>query len=87
MAKQKVVEKLLGSVARTVKEERESKELSQTRLAAEAELSNNTAINRIEQQEREPTLETILRISIAMKMRPSELLRKAEDAADLNFDD
>ena len=87
MAIQKDSEKLLSAVARTIKEERETKKISQSRLAADAELSNNTAINRIERQEREPALETILRIAIAMKMRPSDLLRKAEDLSGVNFND
>jgi len=66
-------------VARLLREEREKRQISMTALAERAGLSR-TMIRFVEREVRNPTLETLLRITNALGIDLSELIRKANAA-------
>ena len=65
-------------VGRIIQHAREEKGISQEVLSGFADIGR-THLSAIERGARKPTLETFYRISEAMGMRPSELLRAIED--------
>jgi transcriptional regulator with XRE-family HTH domain len=64
-------------VARLLKQARESRGLSKTRLAEEAGISQGM-ITYIESEERNPSLDILLRLTEALEIKLSELIKKAE---------
>lgn len=66
-----------AEVARLLREARERKDLSMTQLAAKAGLSLSI-ISFLERGLRNPTLETLLRITEVLEIELSELLARAE---------
>jgi transcriptional regulator with XRE-family HTH domain len=63
-------------VARILREERERKNLSMTQLAADAGLSH-AMISLVERGLRNPTLDTLLRITGVLKMDLDEVIKRA----------
>ena len=70
-------------VAYILKEEREAKGLSMTVLAAEAGLSQ-PMVGFIEQRRRNPTLDTLLRISEVLEIDITTVIRRAQKRAKLD---
>ena len=68
-------------VGRVIQDYRESKGLSQKVVSGLADIGR-THLSAIERGARKPTLETFFRISEALGIRPSELMRMIEDAMD-----
>jgi len=62
-----------------IQEYRESKGISQEVLSGFADIGR-THLSAIERGVRKPTLETFFRISQALEVRPSDLLRAIEEA-------
>jgi len=67
-------------VARLLREERERRQISMTALAERAGLSR-TMIRFVEREVRNPTLETLLRMTNALEIDLGELIQKANAAA------
>ncbi|MBQ2809849.1 MAG: helix-turn-helix transcriptional regulator [Clostridia bacterium] len=65
-------------VGRVIQELREEKRLSQEVVSGLADIGR-THLSAIERGERKPTLETFFRISDALNIAPSELMKKIED--------
>ena len=68
---------IAANVARILKEERERQGVSMTRLAVKCGLSQQM-ISFVERQLRNPTLDTLLRITGALDLSLSEVIRRAE---------
>ena len=66
---------------RLLREERERQNLSLNGLAERAGLSRQT-VSFIEQEERNPTVDTLLRITEVLDIELDELMRKARRFAD-----
>ena len=71
---------ITAEVARLLREARERKDLSMTRLAAKAGLSLSI-ISFLERGLRNPTLETLLRVTEVLDIDLSKVLEKAEKRA------
>jgi transcriptional regulator with XRE-family HTH domain len=69
-------EAICSTVARLLKEERERQGLSLNSLAARAGLSRQM-VSYIEQEERNPTLDTLLRLADALNIELDEILKRA----------
>jgi transcriptional regulator with XRE-family HTH domain len=67
-------------VARLLREEREKRDISMTALADRAGLSR-TMIRFVEREVRNPTLETLLRMTNALGIDLGKLIQKANAAA------
>jgi len=65
-------------VGKVIQEYREKKKLSQEVLSGFADIGR-THLSAIERGERKPTLETFYKISQALEVRASELLRAIEE--------
>ncbi len=65
--------------AKTLRELRKSKNLSQEALALEADL-DRTYISMLERGIRQPSLETIFHLSEVLKCKPCEFIQKVEIA-------
>jgi transcriptional regulator with XRE-family HTH domain len=74
------IEKVCSQVARILREEREKRKLSMTGLAERAGLSR-TMIRFVEREVRNPTLETLLRITNALEIDLGKVIKKAQAAA------
>jgi transcriptional regulator with XRE-family HTH domain len=70
-------------VARILREERERRRISMTRLAEMSGLSQGM-ISLVEHEHRNPSLDTLLRICGPLGIELSALLRRAEHAAKRN---
>ena len=68
-------------VARILREDRERQGISMTRLAEMAGLSQGM-ISLVEHEHRNPSLDSMLRICIALSIKLSVVLNRAERAAD-----
>ena len=64
-------------VGKAISKARQSKGITQEVLSGLADIGR-THLSAIERGERKPTLETLWRISMALDMRPNELVRKIE---------
>ena len=80
MAKNGYRESVCGHVARILREERERQEISMTRLAERSGLSQGM-ISLVEHEERNPSLDTLLRICGALGIELSSVLNRADRAA------
>ena len=69
-------------VGRVIQEYRESKGLSQEVVSGFADIGR-THLSAIERGERKPTLETFYKLSLAMGIRPSALLKEIENEVEL----
>lgn len=67
---------ICSEIARLLKEERVSKGFSLNALAEKAGLSRQT-VTFVEQEERNPTLETLLRITLALEINLDEIIVRA----------
>ena len=67
-----------GAVGIVIRNLRKSKKMSQEVLSGLADIGR-THLSAIERGARKPTLETFYRISEAMGVRPSELMKAIED--------
>jgi transcriptional regulator with XRE-family HTH domain len=67
-------------VARILRAEREKRKISMTALAERAGLSR-TMIRFVEREVRNPTLETLLRITKALEIDLGKVIQKADAAA------
>lgn len=67
-------------VARLLKEEREERGLSLNILAQKAGLSRQ-AVSYIEQQVQSPSLDTLLRLTLALDVELAEIIKRAKRAA------
>lgn len=76
MSDSEIREAICSSVARQIKALREKRGLSMTQLAASAGLSR-AMISFIEHEQRNPTLETLLRITRVLEVNLSDILVKA----------
>lgn len=68
-------------VVRILREERESRGISMTRLAEMAGLSQGM-ISLVEHEHRNPSLDTMLRMCVPLQINLSSVLRRAEHSAD-----
>jgi transcriptional regulator with XRE-family HTH domain len=80
VAKTNQRELISSHVARLLRQERESQNISMTRLAEMAGLSQGM-ISLIEHEHRNPSLDVLLRICNALKIELSSVLLRAERAA------
>lgn len=80
MAKDGYRESVCSNVARILRQERERKGISMTRLAEMAGLSQGM-ISLFEHEERNPSLDTLMRICTALDLPLSAVLARAERAA------
>ena len=80
MAKKGYRESVCAEVARILREERERRDVSMTRLAEMSGLSQGM-ISLVEHEERNPSLETLMRICVALEIELSAVLNRAEHAA------
>ena len=69
---------VIANVAKALRDTRVRKGLSMSAVAERAGLSQQM-VSYVERQMRMPTLDTLLRMSEALAIDPSELLRKARD--------
>ncbi len=83
MAKTSYREMVSSQVVAILREERERREVSMTRLAELAGLSQGM-ISLVEHEHRNPSLDTLLRICGALGIELSTVLAKAERAAKRN---
>jgi transcriptional regulator with XRE-family HTH domain len=74
--KNSTVDVFCAKVATALKEERERQKLSMSSLAERAGLSQQM-VSYVERGMRKPTLDTIYRMSVALEMDLSALIRKA----------
>jgi transcriptional regulator with XRE-family HTH domain len=80
VAKTSYRESVSSQVATLLRQERERQNVSMTRLAEMSGLSQGM-ISFIEHEQRNPSLDTLLRISIALRIDLSSLLSRAERVA------
>ena len=80
MSANELRESVCSQVARILRDERKSQRLSMTRLAEQAGLSQSM-ISLIEHDLRNPTLDTLLRITAVLEIELPEVLIKAKAAA------
>ncbi|MGH7951296.1 MAG: helix-turn-helix domain-containing protein [Limisphaerales bacterium] len=73
----KISESICSQVARLLKEERKSRNISLNSLSAKAGLSRQT-IAFIEQELRTPTIDTLLRITLSLEIDAKEILARAQ---------
>ncbi len=71
---------MCSHVARLIREERQRQNLSLNALAARAGLSRQT-VTFVEKEERNPTLDTVLRLSSALGIKFEEMLKQARRAS------
>ena len=69
-------EKVCSNVARILREEREREKLSLNSLAAKAGISRQM-VSYIEQEERNPSLDTLLRICNALNVHLDDVIKRA----------
>ena len=80
MSKTSYRDSVSSHVADLLRQERERQNVSMTRLAEMSGLSQGM-ISLVEHEERNPSLDTLLRICHALKIELSALMNKAERAA------
>jgi transcriptional regulator with XRE-family HTH domain len=73
-------EKISSNVARLLREERERQNLSLNALAAKAGISRQM-VSYIEQEERNPSLDTLLRIADALQIALDDVIKRARMAS------
>ena len=83
MTEDKLRQEICSGISRLLKEERLKQKLSLNVLAARAGLNRQT-VSFIEQEERIPTIDTLLRITMALDVELEVLIRKAKALADSN---
>jgi transcriptional regulator with XRE-family HTH domain len=69
---------VIANVAKALRDTRVRKGLSMSAVAERAGISQQM-VSYVERQMRMPTIDTVLRMSEALAIDPSELLRKARD--------
>jgi transcriptional regulator with XRE-family HTH domain len=81
VADEKLRKSICSELARLLKEERVQKKLSLNLTSQRAGLNRQT-VSFIEQEERTPTVDTLLRLCDVLEVRLEDLLRKARLAAE-----
>ena len=76
MASDKSQHVVCSRVAQLLRQEREKRGFSMSLVAERAGLSQQM-VSYVEREMRSPTLETLLRIAVALEIDPSDLLRQA----------
>lgn len=76
MPAQKLFDAISSEVARQLRKEREKRELSLNVLAQKAGLSRQT-VSYVEQEVQSPTLETLLRITVALDVDLEDVIAEA----------
>jgi transcriptional regulator with XRE-family HTH domain len=77
--KDSVRERICSEIARSLKQHRVDQELSLTELATRAGLSRQT-VSFIENEDRNPTLDTLLRLTEVLGVELEELIRQARQS-------
>jgi transcriptional regulator with XRE-family HTH domain len=72
-------ERISSNVARLLREERERQKLSLNLLAAKAGISRQM-VSYVEQEERNPSLDTLLRIADALNVNLDDVIKRARMA-------
>jgi transcriptional regulator with XRE-family HTH domain len=72
-------DKLAGTFGKVLKKIRNSKGVSQEKLAEKSHL-DRTYISLLERGLRQPSLDTIFRLSSSLDIKPSELVKLTEEA-------
>ena len=72
---------ICSQVARLLREERQKRNLSLNVLAERAGLSRQM-VSYVEQQERNPTLDTLLRLAAALDLKLEDLIKRARVTAE-----
>ena len=80
MAKGRLLQTISSHVACFLREERKRQGLSLNEVAQRAGLSRQM-VSYVEQQERKPTLDTLLRISTALGVKLEEIIKRGRQAA------
>ena len=80
MEKDALRESICSEIARLLKEERLRRKLSLNLIALKAGLSRQT-VSFIEQEERTPTLNTLLRLTDVLEIKLEDLIRRARKQA------
>ena len=80
MAINKYRESVSSNTVKLLRQEREQRGVSMTRLAEIAGLSQGM-ISLVEHEQRNPSLDTLLRICVALEINLSDVLSQAEVAA------
>lgn len=80
MTDESLREKLRSELARLLKEERLRQKISLNRMAERAGLNRQT-VSFVEQEQRTPTVDTLLRLSDVLEVPLEDLIRKARKAA------
>ena len=80
MAKNGYRESVCSHVARILRQERERQDISMTRLAEMSGLSQGM-ISFVEHEQRNPSLDSLLRMCGALRIELSSVLKRAERAA------
>ena len=79
MTSERVRQSVSSNVARLLRQERERQGISMTSLAEKAGLSQQM-VSYVERELRNPTLDTLLRITDALGVELSTLIKRAETA-------
>jgi transcriptional regulator with XRE-family HTH domain len=77
MSSEKVRQAICSQVARILREERERRGISMTALAARAGLSQQM-VSYVEREMRNPTLDTLLRITDELKVNLAGVIERAQ---------
>jgi transcriptional regulator with XRE-family HTH domain len=72
---------LLLGLGKAIRDLRDERDCSQERLGLESGVHRNY-IGGIERAERQPTLATVATLAVALGVRPSDLLARAEEQAE-----
>jgi transcriptional regulator with XRE-family HTH domain len=80
VSKEKTCEAISSRVAQLLRKERVKRRLSLNELAARAALSRQM-VSYVEQEERNPSLGTLLRITLALGVNLDDVIRRARLAA------
>ena len=80
MSINKTCEAISAEVARLLREERNRRDISLNELSAKSGVSRQM-ISYVEQEERNPSLDTLLRITLALGVDLDEIIRRARKGA------
>ncbi len=82
MANDKTIQAIRSNVARLLREERERQKVSLNALAQRAGISRQM-VSFVESEERNPSLEMLLRLTIALNVKLEDVIRNARKLASL----
>jgi len=82
VANDKTIQAIRSNVARLLREERERQKVSLNALAQRAGISRQM-VSFVESEERNPSLEMLLRLTIALNVKLEDVIRNARKLASL----